>query len=261
VVEPSRRTYDFRDLDWQVAEAERADIPVTIAVGQKVPRWPEYHFPTWLDVNDAEGREAHLLQYEAEVVRRYAGRRGLRYWQVENEPFLGFGVGPPTDAAFLGREIALVHQLDPRHPVLVTDGGEYGRWVPAARQADVFGTTLYRRVYDQRVGTFTFPLAPEYYALRARLTRLLVSRPQERFICAELGAEPWGAVPVQQMSMGAQSDLFSAEDMSATIAFARRTGFREFYLWGVEWWYYRKLRGDDSYWAEAKAVIRTGAGR
>ncbi len=258
LVEPAPGRYDFADLDWQVGTAEAAGIPVVIAVGQKVPRWPEYHFPRWLRIPDERERRRRLLAYLAVVVERYRGRPGLRYWQVENEPFLDFGDGPRADPAFLGREVELVRGLDPRHPVLVTDSGEWGSWLAAARAGDVFGTTLYRKVHDPRLGTFSYPLVPGYYALRERVTKLATGKPGQRFICAELGAEPWGAEPVPRMSSAEQRELFSPEAFRRTVAFARGTGLRELYFWGVEWWYFRKLRGDPAYWDEARRVIRSG---
>src|SRR3989344_574062 len=42
-LEPREGEYRFDDLDWQVDEAERAGIPVLLAVGLKLPRWPECH--------------------------------------------------------------------------------------------------------------------------------------------------------------------------------------------------------------------------
>lgn len=248
--------YDFRDLDEQVAEAERAGIPVVIAVGQKVPRWPEYHLPRWLDAGDARERERRLHAYLSVVVARYRRRVCLRYWQVENEPFLAFGKGPGTTPAFLGREVALVRSADPVHPVLTTDGGEWGEWVAASRAGDVFGTTMYRRVYDRKVGHLTYPLAPGFYRFKTRATRFVTGKLGQPFICAELAAEPWGALPLSRMTAEEQRRLFPPSAFADTVAFARATGFGEFYFWGVEWWYYRKLLGDDAYWQAAKAVMR-----
>lgn len=256
LVEPRRGENDFRDLDEQVRRAEAAGAGVVICAGQKAPRWPEYHYPRWLDVDDRLERETRVMRYLETVVLRYRDTPGLRYWQVENEPFLPFGRGPKTDPTVLAREIALVRRLDPRHPVLVTDGGEWGWWVRAAEAGDVFGTTVYRDVYDRRVGPFTYPLTPGYYAAKTWLTKLAVGRPGERFICAELAAEPWGEKPVDRMTPAEQRALYPPSSLAASAAFARRAGFREAYFWGVEWWYLRRLEGDSSYWEAAESLMR-----
>jgi hypothetical protein len=258
LVEPEQGRYDFDDLDWQVAQAEKAGIPLVLAIGQKVPRWPEFHCPAWLDDADPNAREAVLEDYLAAVVMRYRGSGAVRYWQVENEPFLSHGVGTMTSREALAREVALVRRLDPSHPVLQTDSGEMGAWWRAASHGDVLGTTLYRRTYNALTHETSVPLTPGFYRFKASLTRWLLGRPDMRIICAELGAEPWGDRSVAAMSMDEQARLFSASDFDHVVSFARATGFDSFYLWGAEWWYWREVHGDSSYWNAAKSVIASG---
>jgi len=38
------------------------------------------------------------------------------------------------------------------------------------------------------------------------------------------------------------------------IDYAQRTGFEEAYLWGVEWWYWKKEHGNNALWQEAKKL-------
>ena len=47
-LEPREDIYDFRSLDWQIAQAKSKQIPIVLTVGMKVPRWPEYFIPPWL---------------------------------------------------------------------------------------------------------------------------------------------------------------------------------------------------------------------
>lgn len=258
LVEPEPGRYDFRDLDWQFAEAEKAGIPVILAFGQKAPRWPEYHFPRWLDRTDSRERETRLLAYLSAVVERYRRSPALLYWQVENEPFTGFGTGPPPDAAFLKKEIALVRKTDPRHKILETDGGEWGKWYPSAALGDVFGTTIYRRVYSRAAGSFSPSRTPEYYQLKEQTTKQIVGRPDQKFICVELQAEPWGHTLNPRMTIEQQEGYFPEQAFDQNIDFARKTGLKTFYLWGVEWWYYLKVHGHPGYWERARKVIRGG---
>ena len=39
------------------------------------------------------------------------------------------------------------------------------------------------------------------------------------------------------------------------VEFARRVGFPEVYLWGVEWWYWIREKGDASFWNEARGLF------
>jgi hypothetical protein len=258
LVEPTPGHYDFRDLDWQFDQAEKAGIPVILVVGQKVPRWPEYHFPRWLDPQDARERKARLLEYLPHVVEHYRSRRTLIFWQVENEPFLSFGRGLHTDVTFLAKEIALVRKTDPRHKILETDGGEWGGWAQAAKLGDAFGTSLYRHVYRRGIGSITPSRTPEYYAQKARETRRVVGRPDEEVICAELQAEPWGSTLNYKMTLDQQLAFFPEQTFADNIDFARKTGLTKFYLWGAEWWYYLKLHGHPEYWEHARQVIQEG---
>ena len=46
-IEKKKGEYDFNDLDWFMGEADKRGAKVALAVGQKVPRWPECHAPEW----------------------------------------------------------------------------------------------------------------------------------------------------------------------------------------------------------------------
>ncbi len=42
-----------------------------------------------------------------------------------------------------------------------------------------------------------------------------------------------------------------------TVEFARLSGFREFYLWGAEYWYWEKIKNEnDGIWEEAKKLFK-----
>ena len=41
---------------------------------------------------------------------------------------------------------------------------------------------------------------------------------------------------------------FNDATLREHVEYAQRTGFDEFYLWGVEWWYWIKLQGHPEVW-------------
>jgi uncharacterized membrane protein len=246
----------FDDLDWQVKTAADAHVPLTIVIGEKTPRWPECHFPGWLDTTNSAARKTALLNYLKTIVSRYKNYSNLLYWQVENEPFLLFGECPTPDAALLDSELATVRESDPNHPALLTDGGEFGDWFRAASRADVFGTTLYRKVNTNLFGRITWPLTPQFYPLHRDLTKLVTSKLNEKFIVAELGLEPWTHKQIYEISLDEQLSLFNFSDLQTTIQYARETGFDTFYLWGTEWWYWLKTKaGHPEFWNYAAETI------
>jgi len=256
-LEPKPDEWDFKDLDYQMEQAKIAGIPVTLAIGQKVPRWPECHYPEWLNQNDTQGRQQELLKYIAAVVSRYRNGPELKMWQVENEPFLNFGICPPNDAQLLTKEITLVKSLDPAHPVLTTDGGEYGDWARAASRGDIFGTTMYRKVHIKVLGYITYPLTPQFFQLKKSLVQLITGKPNQRFIVSELGLEPWDEKQLYEISVAQQLSRFNIDDFKSVIAYAKEARFDTYYMWGAEWWYWMKARQNDPrFWDTAKEIFK-----
>lgn len=259
-IENARGSYDFNELDWMMDMAGYRGIRVVLAMGMKVPRWPECHVPAWAQDLSLAEREEALHAYMQHIVERYRGRTPVVMWQVENEPFLLFGHCAPRPEAFLEKEIALVKILDPSRPVLVTDGGEFGLWKKAIESGDVFGTTMYRKIYPPSigflVGVVEYPFAPSFFRFKTSVLRRITGERDTPFIVAELQGEPWGRYESPLLPYTEQVSLFPPAYFRDTIAYARQTGFHVYYLWGAEWWYFVKEKhGDARYWEIAKEVF------
>lgn len=254
-IEKNGGEYFWDDLDWQIAEAEERGAEIILAVGGRLPRWPECHFPGWTEGLTKEEREAKILSYIEKVVSRYKANKRIAAWQVENEPFLAhFGDCPEVDGEFLNKEIALVKSLDGRQ-IIVTDSGELSIWIPAARRADIFGATMYRDTYSRHLKRYIhYPFAPGFFRFKKNITRLFAK--PDKWVVIELQAEPWGPVPYQNLSREERDRTMNLEKFREIIEFARFSGFKEFYLWGVEWWYWEKeANNDNSLWEEAKKLF------
>ena len=234
-VEKTEGKYDFSELDWQMNEAAKRDAKIVLAIGQKTPRWPECHVPDWTKELDAADYSARLKKFVAAAVERYRQHPSLEIWQVENEPFLPFGLCRPFSKQDLVEEIAMIRRLDnSSRPVLVTDSGELGWWFKAAKAGDLFGTTIYRVVWHKRLGYFPYDWLPAgFYRLKLWLTGLN----SNQAVVSELQAEPW--VPdldVKNWPLEEQYKSLDMERFQKTIDFSRRVGFPRAYLWGAEWW-------------------------
>jgi hypothetical protein len=251
-VEPKAGVFDYHELDSQVAEAEKRGIPYVIALGQKVPRYPECFAPTWAKVLPVEQQHTRLLDEVENTVRRYDGNAHLVTWQVENEPYLDFGECPKFNEQFLQQEVSRMRQLTHK-PLLLTDSGERSLWLGVTQYGDEFGSTLYRVVINDKTGgVFHHFLWPEAYTWRGNLAKKLHPN-VKKVIVSELQAEPWGNGPGKPQSF---YDLtMGHEQFADNVQFARQVGFAEVYMWGVEWWYYEKLHGDDYYWKTAAGVF------
>ncbi|MEK7211115.1 MAG: beta-galactosidase [Patescibacteria group bacterium] len=250
-IEPSRGNYQFADLDWQLLEAKKRNAFVILAIGRKLPRWPECHLPEWAKKLNEEEQDRAALAYLSKVVSRYKSYSSIRYWQVENEPFFPFGEKCKTISRdFLKKEIALVKSLDNR-PVVITDSGELSSWIGTASLADILGISMYRVSWNKLFGYLFYPVFPAFYRERANLIKYLVSD----VIVTELQVEPWAPTDIKFLPLEEQYKSMNLERFRDNIEFARRAGFTEVYLWGVEWWYWLKVRGNDTFWNESKKLF------
>ena len=255
-IEISDNQFFWDDIDCQIEQANNANAEVILAIGGRLPRWPECHFPKWIDNAAKEQREIATLNYIKKTVERYKDKQIIKAWQIENEPFLSnFGKCPVLDNVFFDKEIALVKNLDNR-PIVVTDSGEFSLWVQAAKRADIFGTTLYRFAYsDLFKKDIDFLITPAFYRFKKNISGIFV-QPKE-WIVIELQTEPWGSKPYQDLTQSERNKTMNLEKFKNTLEFARRTGFRQFYLWGAEWWYWEKEKNNNpTLWQEAKNLFK-----
>ncbi len=252
-VEPRIGEWHFDDYDYQLGRANDVGAKVILAIGRKVPRWPECHEASWARNMSETEKDKLILNYLQKVVERYRSYPSVVVWQVENEPFLPFGICPPFRKEFLDQEIALVRELDPSRPIMITDSGELSAWVPAMSRADIFGTTMYRTIYNGRIGYFTYPLPPSFFRLKRAVAELLVGK--RPGVVIELQAEPWGPGASQYFSRAEREKSFGDDDLPQMAAYAARSGFDSFYFWGVEFWYSLKLKGEPKLWEDARTLF------
>jgi GH35 family endo-1,4-beta-xylanase len=245
-IEPQPDNFDFRSLDWQVQEAERAGVEIILALGQKAPRWPEYHLPSWT-ARDAPDFEERVVRMVAAVVSHF--RDGpVGTWQIENEPYLAFG-GPAIEEAMLVREIEAVRGLDGR-PVMLTDSADKGNWSRPAKWCDVLGVNLYTRVWNGRRYVDIGVPASGYRAKIKNVESLV-----RQVMVSELQAEPWGPRPVAELTPAEAAQTMDAAGLRRNVDLAVSAGFETVLFWGGEWWYWLREQGDSSMWETARAVV------
>jgi hypothetical protein len=254
-------SYNWENLDWQIDEAEKRNVELIVVVGQRQPRWPECHLPQWTNNFSAPDRQKAIMEYIDQTVSRYKNRPTLRFWQVENEPFLKyFGTCPEFDKNFLDQEIKEVKNLDTR-PIIVTDSGELSLWAPAAKRADIFGSTLYRDTFSRTVHSYIhYPIGPVFFRIKKNIANLFAS-PQD-WIIIELQGEPWGKEAFQNLSQAERNKTMTPSKFKDMVTFIQKTGFKTFYWWGVEYWYWEKTKMNNPfYWETAKQLYNGSYGK
>ncbi len=251
-IEAQEGVYDFSKYDYLLDEGAKHGVKFIISIGRRVPRWPECHNPDWINHRDDVSVQVATMKTIRTIVERYRSYDSVEYWQVENEPFLGtFGVCPELDPDFLKQEFDLVRSLDSRQ-IIITGSGEIGSWKEQAKIGDIFGSTLYRIVYNSWFGFIKYPFPTFYYDIKAKLAGLS----KERLMVLELQAEPW--VPHGKMMYQTTeeiNDTMSLDQFKANLQYAINLDFRRTYIWGVEWWYFQKKYGNPEYWRIAAGLF------
>jgi len=254
LLEPERDKFYFDDLDWQIEKAREKNAKILLVIGMKTGRWPECHIPEWARGLSKEEQQKEILEMIREIVLRYRENPTIEKWQVENEPFFPFGVCPWVDRGFLKKEIALVKSLDENRKIIVSDSGEGSFWFQAAYFGDIVGTTMYRKVWVRQLKIYlNYPFPPVFYWRKAQVIKKLFGKD---VICIELQAEPWGPKLLYDSPLKEQEKTMNLEQFKKNIDFAKRTGLKEFYLWGAEWWYWMKEKQEKpEIWNEAKNLF------
>lgn len=252
-IEKAPGEFDFSDYNYLIEEGEKREVEFVLNFGMRVARWPECHFPKWLDFSDKEYLQKRTNIMIQEVINNFKAYDSIAYWQLENEPLLdSFGICPKSDYGFLQEEIALTKGLDSR-PIIISATGELSLWKKEIKVADIFGTTIYRVVYNKFLGYIKYPYSSKFYSRKAKLNNI---NPSEAFII-ELQAEPWvNEKEIISSSSKKYLKSFNINQFKANAQFALDTGFDRAYLWGVEWWYLRyKTMDDPVYWEFAKTLF------
>jgi len=253
-IEPVKDQYNFADIDWQIEQAGLRNAKVILVIGRRQPRWPECHDPGWVKELTLEEQRAKVLQNIQLIIERYKNNQTVEIWQVENEPFLDFfGECPKITKKELKEEIVFVRSLDDR-PVLITDSGELSIWYPAIKYGDLFGSTLYRITYNKYIGFWKyFFVPPSYYRVKA----FIWGRPLETTFIAELQAEPWFPIGPLEIPVEQHYKTMNHELLLKNAKYVQETNLARAYFWGVEWWYWMKVKhGDDSLWQAAQQIFQ-----
>lgn len=252
-IEKEEGVFDFTTYDYLISAGAAQDAKFILSIGRRVPRWPECHSPAWLNRQTTDEAQKSTLKMLRTVVEHYRDNPNIEYWQVENEPLLGsFGVCPPPDHDFLQKEFDLVRSLDSR-PIIITGSGELSLWRKEAKIGDIFGSTLYRVVYNSWFGFTKYPFPYSYYRLKAKWAGLT----PDRLMVMELQTEPW--VPEGKMIYLTPQEIdktMSIEQFKANLQYAINLNFSRTYAWGVEWWYWQKKYGNPEYWNIAATLFK-----
>lgn len=250
LVEPTPGHYDFKDLDWQIAQANKYGAKVSLAMGLRQPRWPECHEPDWaINLKDESSAwRDSLYSYMHAVVERYKNNPAIESYQLENEAangWFGYCPGGIAPKSRLNQEFSLMKQWDISHPTWMSLGDEHG-FPFGTPVPDAYGFSIYRIVYSTNTPIHfytTYPITIWYHRLRIFMISHIKHRP---VYIHELQLEPWGSKATKDMSIAEQNKSMSVPQIHKNIEFSLKTGVKDQYMWGAEWWYWRKVHYNDN---------------
>ncbi len=258
-IEKTPGVYDFAELDWQIKMAEEADVDVSLALGLRQPRWPECHMPSWAKNQPKEQWYPQLKAFMGKVVERYKDSPAIISYQVENEFFMTvFGDCPDHSRDRLVDEYNYVRSLDPDKKIIITRSNNWGGIPLNEPKPDQYGVAVYKRVFDYSVTNryFEYPYPPWFYGTLAGASELNDGR---SMIIHELQMEPWlpeGYEMNELADIPEQNKSMNGDRLEKRFRYAADSGIRTVDTWGMEWWYWRKVKaGDSSLWDVAKAEV------
>jgi hypothetical protein len=255
-IEPTKGTYDFSELQFQLDEAQKRGAKAIVAVGRRTPRWPECHVPEWYKSESEEARKGYVKDVVRKTVETFKDHPAVEIWQVENEPYLEIFAAMhcgDLDEDLLEEEIEIVRSIDPSRKILVTDSGNLGTWYKPYQIGDLFGTSVYIYLWNPEVGPFKSLLPPSFYRVKRSLMELFFANKPAYLI--ELSIEPWLLEPVADTPLEVQFERMSIEKFQEILDFAHETHFDRQYLWGAEWWYWLSKQGHPEFWEAGRRVF------
>ncbi len=248
----ARGVYDFSELNWQLQRIAEAGGTVTLCLGVKQPRWPEYHWPEWAWKLPKAERDEALLAYVGQTVVHCKNWQVISSWQLENEALLrGFGERIDIDRGRLRTEFRAVRSLDPLRPIVMSTSNGWGIPLRKPRPSYV-GFSYYLRVFSG--GSYHSTVQSAWlHRLRKSFIHVLLGK---QVFIHELQCEPWGPKAIWEMDRAEQDESMSASQIATNITAAKKVKVYPIDLWGAEWWYWRNLQGDGATWATVESAVR-----
>lgn len=258
-IEREQGRYDFTIVREQLDEIAKRNGRAILAIGARLPRWPECWVPEWATRVDTITRRHAQLDYVRATYQALKDHPAVGAWQVENEANFTLYV----DCAGLDRELVTEElrfvrseeaKREKRRPVYTTDSGELSLWLSWRGEVDGLGVSLYRAVTNPWLGVIRYWFIPPWaYDRKAAITRLFI----EEVFVSEFQMEPWSDYPLPNTSLEDQFKTLSIDQMRKNFSYAKQLRMPAVDFWGAEWWYWMKIKKDrPEFWEEARAFFK-----
>lgn len=268
-IEKTKGSFNFENIDPFVNYCQKNGIKILMSVGIKAPRWPEFYLPGWilnkinLKKNSVISKDqsvllSHTLNFLEKTILHFKNNYAIKVWQIENEPLdpsgqLRLAIGRD----FLGEEVKLTKSLDTDRKILINvwanQLSKRSGYKTARDFADITGLDLYPKTPVSFLWGFG-----KYMGIFDSKEKILqicdrIRNEKKQVWITELQAEPWE--PGEIVTKKEYPPSFSVNDFEKNINFAKELNPEIIFLWGFEYWYWKKQNGDPKYWNEAERII------
>lgn len=244
-VEPKKNKIDFSSIDKQLEICKKHNVSVILAMGRKVPRWPEFHEPKYvknfLNQNSTDAEEylkERLFNYLEKTINRYNSEKIISVLQIENEPFFSFGESSlELTKEFYKNEIDFVKTLTAK-TLMSSDSFNKGNYRDFSGLVDYLGLNLYFTVWsDTEKKYIELGNSKLKHNLKRQNTKL-------KYIISELQAEPWGnGKGLLDMTTEEKNISMNSNRLVSNYNWAKGLKVEQIWFWGVEYWEYLAKRG------------------
>lgn len=256
-IEPQPGKYDFSEIDWMVEEAKKRNAHLSLALGQKVPRYPECYHPSWLDTKDKDYTSQRAVKMIQAVASRYKDEPAISSWQLDNEFLLKlFGECPNSqlNRTQLQKELTALRAHSGNKPIVISQSNQWGMPVRGP-YGNIFGFSLYLWVWTPLYNGYYHYIQPgEFNWWKAAWINLYTGN---EIWVHEAQAEAWGPhKPNNEISYEEATKTMSPQKLHQILSYIRKSRIKRIDLWGAEWWYWLKqTQGHPEMWNEVKRIV------
>lgn len=258
-IEKTTGIYNFSEIDSLVNICGKLGITITLTVGMKAPRYPEYYIPSWLSssiklkknsfVFESSIFNTNLFSFIKTVIFHFKNYSQIKYWQIENEPLDPSGPNSRRiDLSLLEREVALVKSIDSNRQIVINLWGNELNNRNCYRKvtdlADIVGLDLYSKVPKKNILGKLIMRGLQDSDFQIQEVIKIIRKKGKKVWISELQAEPW-TIP----------ESCSSEQLIINTKWIANWEIDGVFFWGFEYWYQQKKLGNQKYWIAAKKAI------
>lgn len=255
-IEKKPRTYDFSIIKKFLNFYQKNQQGVILTVGVKAQRWPEYYWPEFVENKNFHSHETQklLLGFIKKSITELKKYTCIQYWQLENEPLDPSGPNQdiiPLD--FLQQEVELIKNIDQRAIIISVWGNEIIKRNLLDKLTNItnnIGLDFYYKQFVSEIFGKSIYLRP--LQSHKELKKYLNKFPNLNFWITELQAEPWERNAEAYFSDHPKS--ISPQQLLKNFKQASLLGMDKIIFWGFEYWLWKKINGDDSYFKLIKEI-------